>query len=199
MSNLAIQRTPFGPTGMLPPGLEADYAHVRQSPLFEGVPNEDLIAAMSQGGIAVRQLERDMFVLDPIGLAHGQPAPVVFLAAGQVAAAVFVEQELADRRELGYPPYSRIALVRIDDAEEQVARVEADRLATIGRRKAPAGADVIGPAPAPLARLRGRFRYRFLVRAPTRGALRQVLFAIAAALPDRRTRVIIDVDPVNML
>jgi hypothetical protein len=33
----------------------------------------------------------------------------------------FVEQELADRRELGYPPYSRIALVRIDDAEEQVA------------------------------------------------------------------------------
>ena len=91
MSNLAIQRTPFGPTGMLPPGLEADYAHVRQSPLFEGVPNEDLIAAMSQGGIAVRHLERDMFVLDPIGLAHGQPAPVVFLATGQVAAAVFVE------------------------------------------------------------------------------------------------------------
>ena len=43
---------------MLPPGLEADYAHVRQSPLFEGVPNEDLMTAMGQGGIAVRHLER---------------------------------------------------------------------------------------------------------------------------------------------
>ncbi len=97
MSNLAIQRPPFGPTGMLPPGLEPDYAHVRQSPLFEGVPNEDLMSAMGQGGIAVRHLERDMFVLDPIGLAQGQPAPVVYLATGQVAAAVFMENELAER------------------------------------------------------------------------------------------------------
>ena len=71
---------------MLPPGLEPDYALIRALPLFEGIPNEDLIAAMSQGGIAIRQLERDMFVLDPIGLAHGQPAPVVYVARGQVAA-----------------------------------------------------------------------------------------------------------------
>ena len=39
-----------------------------------------------------------MFVLDPIGLAHGQPAPVVYVARGQVAAAVFTEHELAERR-----------------------------------------------------------------------------------------------------
>jgi Fe-S-cluster-containing hydrogenase component 2 len=39
-----------------------------------------------------------MFVLDPIGLAQGQPAPVVHVAAGQVAAAVFTEHELAERR-----------------------------------------------------------------------------------------------------
>lgn len=124
--------------------------------------------------------------------------PAISMAVAHDVAG-FVEQELADRRELGYPPYSRIALVRIDDADERVARVEADRLAAIGRRGAPPGADIIGPAPAPLARLRGRFRYRFLVRAPTRPALRQVLSVIAAAPPERRTRVVIDVDPVNML
>ncbi|HEY1555536.1 MAG TPA: 4Fe-4S dicluster domain-containing protein [Kofleriaceae bacterium] len=101
MSNLAIQQhVPVGPPGggMVPPGLESAYEVIRKLPLFEGVPNDDLIAALAQGGIAYRTLERDMFVLDPIGLAHGQPAPVIHVARGQVAAAVFHEQELADRR-----------------------------------------------------------------------------------------------------
>ena len=83
---------------MLPPGLEADYGVVRQLPLFEGIPSEDLIHAMSQGGIGLRALERDMFVLDPIGLAGGQAAPVIYVARGQVAAAVFTENDLHDRR-----------------------------------------------------------------------------------------------------
>ena len=83
---------------MLPPGLEPDYVVVRQLAMFEGVGNDDLAAALQQGGIAVRRLERDMFVLDPIGLANGQPAPVVYVAQGQVAAAVFMENELHERR-----------------------------------------------------------------------------------------------------
>ena len=83
---------------MLPPGLEADYGVVRQLPLFEGIPDESLIHAMAQGGIGLRSLERDMFVLDPIGLAAGQAAPVVYVARGQVAAAVFTENDLQERR-----------------------------------------------------------------------------------------------------
>lgn len=83
---------------MLPPGLEGDYAVVRQLPLFEGIGDGDLVQAMQQQGIAVRRVERDMFVLDPIGLANGQPAPVVYVGAGQVAAGVFMENELQERR-----------------------------------------------------------------------------------------------------
>jgi Fe-S-cluster-containing hydrogenase component 2 len=83
---------------MLPPSLEADYGMVRQLPLFEGLPDEHLVHAMSQGGIGLRSLERDMFVLDPIGLAGGQAAPVVHVARGQVAAAVFTQSDLAQRR-----------------------------------------------------------------------------------------------------
>ncbi len=83
---------------MLPPGLEADYGVVRTLPMFEGVGDADLIAAIEQNGIGVRRIERDMFVLDPIGLANGQAAPVVHVAAGQVAAAVFMEHELTERR-----------------------------------------------------------------------------------------------------
>ncbi|MBA2542413.1 MAG: 4Fe-4S binding protein [Deltaproteobacteria bacterium] len=99
--NLAIQHMPPGverPISMLPPGLEADYGVVRTLPMFEGVGDADLIAAIEQNGIGVRRIERDMFVLDPIGLANGQAAPVVHVAAGQVAAAVFMEHELTERR-----------------------------------------------------------------------------------------------------
>jgi Fe-S-cluster-containing hydrogenase component 2 len=83
---------------MLPPGLEADYGVVRQLPMFEGIPDGDLMHAMSQGGIALRSLERDMFVLDPIGLAAGQAAPVIYVARGQIAAAVFTDTDLNERR-----------------------------------------------------------------------------------------------------
>jgi Fe-S-cluster-containing hydrogenase component 2 len=83
---------------MLPPELEADYGVIRQLPLFEGIPNEELVRVMAQGGIALRSLERDMFVLDPIGLANGQAAPVVYVARGQVAAAVFTDADLRERR-----------------------------------------------------------------------------------------------------
>src|SRR3569833_3145653 len=103
MSILAIQQTAPGTDrgqggGIVPPGLERDYQLIRSLPLFEGIPNHDLVAAMTQGGIAQRQLERDMFVLDPIGLANGQPAPVIYIARGQVSAAVFPENVLSERR-----------------------------------------------------------------------------------------------------
>ena len=84
--------------GMLPPGMEADYAVVRALPIFDGIPDHDLIAAMQQGGIRHRIVERDTFVLDPIGLANGQAAPVVYVASGQIAAAVFMENALAERK-----------------------------------------------------------------------------------------------------
>jgi Fe-S-cluster-containing hydrogenase component 2 len=99
MSNLAIEpNASFEPGVMVPPGLEPDYLLVRKLAIFEGIPDEDLLAAMTRGGIAQRQVERDMFVLDPISLAQGQPAPVVYVARGQVAAAVFMENELSERR-----------------------------------------------------------------------------------------------------
>ena len=63
--------------------------------------------------------------------------PAIAMAVSHDVAG-FVEKELADRRELGYPPFSRIALVRIDATDERVARAEADRLAALGRRAAPA-------------------------------------------------------------
>jgi primosomal protein N' len=60
---------------------------------------------------------------------------------------------------------------------------------------------VIGPAPAPLARLRGEHRAQFFVKgAPSsRAAMRAAVLAALRARPELRRKTIIDVDPLNIL
>ena len=127
---------------------------------------------------------------------------VRFAAAHDVSG--FLAQELRDRRELGYPPYSRLALLRVEAAAEEVARQAAAWLATHARSSAAAARrelEVLGPAPAPITRLRGRYRFRVMLRAPTRAPLRAVIARLAGLRHelDRRVRFAIDVDPVSML
>jgi primosomal protein N' (replication factor Y) len=116
----------------------------------------------------------------------------------------FWARELFDRREVGYPPFSRLALLRLDALDESAAREAAAKLAAIARTSKDALArkvEVLGPSAAPLARLRGRYRFRVMLRAADRGPLRSVLATVRAAMDrvDRRVRAVIDVDPVAML
>ncbi len=113
----------------------------------------------------------------------------------------FIEQELANRRELGYPPYARVALIRIDAVDENEARDAAQRVAEAARAASAPSVAVLGPAPAPLARLRNRFRFRVMLRSADRAALRRVLVAAdkaRAGLP-RDVRCILDIDPMQLL
>jgi primosomal protein N' (replication factor Y) len=115
----------------------------------------------------------------------------------------FIARELADRRELGYPPYSRLVLLRVDAVDESVAREACARVAEIARRAAEQAIalQVIGPAPAPLERLRGRYRFRVLLRSTERRALRYGVACVEAnrAHLPRAARLSIDVDPVQLL
>jgi len=111
----------------------------------------------------------------------------------------FVRQELEQRRELGNPPFSRLALVRFEAADDALVQRVALEVAKVARKWAEPDVEILGPAPAPLARLRGRFRHRFLVRAVDRTRLRIVLLGVARHAVDRRVRMAIDVDPVSML
>ncbi|HYP97069.1 MAG TPA: primosomal protein N' [Polyangiaceae bacterium] len=111
----------------------------------------------------------------------------------------FVEQEMRDREELRFPPFSRLALVRFDALDEGQALAECGRIADIARAAVSSGVEVLGPTPAPLARLRNRYRFRFVLRAADRKPLRDALLAVARAGLHRQVRMAIDVDPVNML
>ena len=58
---------------------------------------------------------------------------------------------------------------------------------------------VLGPAPAPLSRLKGEHRAQFFLKGTQRDAMRQALQAALEARPEIRRRTIVDVDPVSVL
>jgi primosomal protein N' (replication factor Y) len=110
----------------------------------------------------------------------------------------FYEAETDARREAAMPPFGRLAAI-IVSSEDQAEAVEAAR--QIGRA-APRRDNmaVFGPAPAPLAMLRGRHRLRLLVHAnravPVQDIIREWLGAL---LWPRGVRVTVDVDPYSFL
>jgi primosomal protein N' (replication factor Y) len=116
----------------------------------------------------------------------------------------FMRRELTLRRELGYPPFTRLAMVRIESEDSAAAaRVAADAAAALKRAAASAAEGalrVLGPAPAPIERLRGRYRFQVMVKSTALSAMRAALGAMRAALkPEAAVRVAIDIDPLNML
>ncbi|MEW6488581.1 MAG: primosomal protein N' [Thermodesulfobacteriota bacterium] len=117
----------------------------------------------------------------------------------------FARAELRVRREAGFPPFRRLALLRISGPEAAAARTEAEVQAGRARALAGTGVEVLGPAPAPLERLRGRWRFQVLLKgpgpeaAPLQRLLRRLLDRRDADPPAPEVRVQADVDPVNLL
>ena len=122
---------------------------------------------------------------------------VRFAVAHDVTA--FAEQELQDRRDANYPPFVRMLMIRIDALDEKLALDEAEKLARFAEKVAGGRADVSPPSPAPIARLRNRFRFRCVLRAAERRPLFDVARAIQQLKIDKRVRVHVDMDPINML
>jgi primosomal protein N' (replication factor Y) len=58
---------------------------------------------------------------------------------------------------------------------------------------------VLGPAPAPLGRLRGEYRVQFLLKSTNRKRMREALLNVLAKRPDVARRTTVDVDPVSVL
>lgn len=115
----------------------------------------------------------------------------------------FYNEEIAYRMELRYPPVGRIIKLEIKSLIEEHA-AEAAKTAQNRIRNLMRGKDVIllGPAPAPIARVRGQYRFHLLLLSQQREKIRALALEGRNAVEEkygRKCKVILDVDPMNLM
>lgn len=133
----------------------------------------------------------------------------------------FFEVEVRDRRNGNYPPFCRLINLTAEGRDEHttegtliaiaerlralrgepsaLAREPAIANAAPELREAVMTAQVLGPAPAPIARLRGKYRFQLLIKATGSRTVRQIVPFVRMQLAPRHTTVSIDVDPMSFL
>jgi primosomal protein N' (replication factor Y) len=128
------------------------------------------------------------------------PDHAVMRAIASGDAEAFWRAEAAAREAAGAPPYGRMAGVIVSGLDEAAVWEAARALGRAGHLLTRAGVELFGPAPAPVARIRGRTRVRLLAKAPKGVALQRALAAWrdAVRLPGS-VRAVIDIDPQSFL
>lgn len=116
----------------------------------------------------------------------------------------FYQTELSERRALGYPPFKRLMSLRLEGARESAVMRAAGELARhleSSRLRAKSSIQVLGPAPAPVARTQGRFRYLILMKSASPAALGRTLHLARHKLGDlpAGVRLMVDVDPLSLI
>lgn len=124
----------------------------------------------------------------------------------------FARRELEERREPGYPPHTRLANVLVSSPDPEAAAAAAEaaaewvRASLRGGGPTPSedrsGIELVGPAPAPIERLHGRWRWHFILRSPHAARLGRILRGFQTGFRPPvpgDVRVAVDRDPVALL
>jgi primosomal protein N' (replication factor Y) len=113
----------------------------------------------------------------------------------------FYSEELAQRRQLSFPPYMRLIRFTVRSRDAGRADTAIQRLAELTAPLMPPGADMLGPAECPIGIIAGNFRRQLILR----GKMSRVHAAARNALSlyekgrDSRVYLEVDIDPVNVL
>jgi primosomal protein N' (replication factor Y) len=114
-------------------------------------------------------------------------------------------KEMGLRKELGFPPCARLINLRISGADEEAVRATALSLARFAAKSNRPGGPVklLGPVPAPLARLRGKFRWQLLLQGTELEPLHRLCRRLRQQAKTmgfaKQVTVSVDVDPENLL
>jgi primosomal protein N' (replication factor Y) len=116
----------------------------------------------------------------------------------------FMRRELQLRRDLMYPPFARLAMIRIEGAEPRIVKRVAEAVAkSLAKDSKPEGIRVLGPAPAPIERIKQRYRWQVMVKSRELKPMRAAIAAMRAEVGPSAERdaiyLAIDIDPVRML
>jgi primosomal protein N' (replication factor Y) len=127
---------------------------------------------------------------------HPEAAVIAALAAGDRDA--FYSAETEARRDAGAPPFGRWAAIIVSSETEAEAREAARAIG--GSRPNVQDVMILGPAPAPMALLRGRYRYRFLINARRSAEVQKIIreWLDPLRLPPG-VRVAVDIDPYSFV
>ncbi len=115
----------------------------------------------------------------------------------------FYEEEIIIRKEAFYPPYSRICNLRVESNKEERAISAAADLKKAAERllgKKDHGIEILGPAPALLSKLKGRYRWQMLVKGRDLKTMHGLLKSVKSAFEAKKqstVSLIIDMDPVT--
>jgi primosomal protein N' (replication factor Y) len=116
--------------------------------------------------------------------------------------ASFFEREMHFRRMMQYPPFTSLANVIVRDTNLEKAIVWSRQLSEYFSPHDGKGARILGPATAPLARLKKEHRFQFLLKSPRRSVLTKLLSGAMAYCDAReipQTAVLVDMDPLSLL
>ncbi|MDE3016823.1 MAG: primosomal protein N' [Pseudomonadota bacterium] len=112
----------------------------------------------------------------------------------------FLQAELQARRNADMPPFSRLASIIVEGATEADVIKTAKTLASSSIHHPASNISLLGPSPAPIYRLRGKYRYRLLARAGRSVNLPDFMRALIDMVkPPKSVRMKIDIDPVRFL
>jgi primosomal protein N' (replication factor Y) len=129
-------------------------------------------------------------------------APAI-VAAVQHDLAAFAEKELPHREALGYPPFASMIRIVVRGDRESATKAFSEEIARQLRdhaKTAPTAVRILGPAPAPMAKLRGNFRYQVQLHSTDGQLLRDSVRQVTAQLKDPEgVAWIVDVDPLDMM
>ena len=114
----------------------------------------------------------------------------------------FVAKEMQFRRSLHYPPFAVLANVVVQSEKMEEAAAWAAQLGRWFERQKPVGVRVLGPAAAPIVKLKRIYRFHFILKAERRAALGGVLKAMLGAAAEAgipRRNLVVDVDAVHLM
>jgi primosomal protein N' (replication factor Y) len=130
------------------------------------------------------------------------PEHPVLLYAAENRSEDFYRTELEARRQFGFPPFRRMAILRFQHANQQRVQDFAMELCEqLRRRSGGGGCEIMGPAEAPLSRLKNLYRWHCLVKSDSVRHLQRLLRFSEEYVATRKSSVqmAVDVDPVNLL
>ncbi|MEM1008568.1 MAG: primosomal protein N', partial [Myxococcota bacterium] len=136
-----------------------------------------------------------------------QPDHPAIVTAQRQDFEAFFQQEIALRRAYGYPPFGHLVGVRFEGEDEQQLCAFTEEVGHEARqllKKQPYSCiQVLGPVPSQIEKIQDRFRRQMLCKSPSRNVLHaflwQLTHEVLETLPTRGIKVMLDVDPIQML